>query len=138
MSLMGVLPLEVADFGARCTVVYAGWLSFKELDAEQSGDVRKVLLLKFWLIYAMIHFLEYFLDMIGVLVPWYAEMKLGFLIWCVGFGGADTIFDRFVGKALRDNKEVIDDVMSNPMKSQVLKQGIESIQRGAAGVMGKK
>lgn len=64
--------------------------------------------LTFWFVYSVAAFAKSILDYVSVIIPFYEEAYIGFLIFLGFLGGADMIYAQVLRPFLKENEALID------------------------------
>ncbi|GMH62862.1 hypothetical protein TrLO_g1074 [Triparma laevis f. longispina] len=86
-----MIPTIILSFGTHILQLYAALSSFRALQSEDSSDDKQWL--TFWLLFTLFEITVSILDILAIyIVPFYGEIKFGFILFIGVFGGAGKIY----------------------------------------------
>jgi hypothetical protein len=65
--------------------------------------------LTFWFVYSIVAFAKSILDYVSVIIPFYEEAYIAFLLFLGCLGGADVIYSQFLRPFLKEHEALIDE-----------------------------
>eukprot|EP01004_Peranema_trichophorum_P009939 NODE_8693_length_655_cov_746.419173_g8068_i0.p1 GENE.NODE_8693_length_655_cov_746.419173_g8068_i0~~NODE_8693_length_655_cov_746.419173_g8068_i0.p1 ORF type:complete len:137 (-),score=13.71 NODE_8693_length_655_cov_746.419173_g8068_i0:175-585(-) len=92
----GILSHGITDFATRVVLVYFGYKSYKAIETDTLGDDAQWL--TFWLLYSVILFISFWLELLQVPIPYLNEFKLGLIIY-MAWGGSTQVYN-LIGKKM--------------------------------------
>ena len=96
--------------------LYGPYMSIKAIRSEEGTD--DIQWLMFWCIYSLLVALDTFSDFIHDNVPFYHELKLAFIVYCMFFKGAEKVYKTVVEPLFVKNESRIDAMLSDlPVKA---------------------
>ena len=82
---------EVYALGRAGLLFYSGLMSFRSIQSEDPKDDKHWL--TFWLLFSFFELAATVADvLLGWIIPYYNEFKLGFLVFLGAFGGAEILY----------------------------------------------
>lgn len=115
-----ILGDTITDIIIRGLLAWYGFKSYKAIETQTSRDDNHWL--TFWLLYGMIQFLEYWVDLILFWLPFYYELKIGLLVYLGMFGGATVVYNAIGKKAIGIVEENAKKVPEHPTVKQLASQ----------------
>eukprot|EP00455_Lapot_gusevi_P018311 TRINITY_DN1997_c0_g1_i2.p1 TRINITY_DN1997_c0_g1~~TRINITY_DN1997_c0_g1_i2.p1 ORF type:complete len:139 (+),score=62.96 TRINITY_DN1997_c0_g1_i2:85-501(+) len=109
-----MLPKFITDFGLEILLLAYGYKSFKAIESDDKSDDTQWL--TFWLIFAIVNFVEIWSDLILSWVPFYNEAKLGLMVFLGFFKGASLIYENGIRPFLKKHEGVIDAQIEDSIK----------------------
>eukprot|EP01068_Selenidium_serpulae_P009953 Selendium_serpulae@DN5358_c0_g1_i4.p3 len=105
MLLFGILaPLASYTVG----VAYPTMMSFRALESKSSNDDKQWL--TYWVVFAMVQFVEYFMSAISGAIPLYFILKMVFLLWLAlpNTKGAEVLYNNYIQPFMATHQATID------------------------------
>ncbi|KAL9656928.1 hypothetical protein ABK040_007020 [Willaertia magna] len=92
--------------------IYPAYASFKAIKSKGGNDDKQWL--TYWIIYAIVHVVEYYMLIIVTVIPLYWEIKILFILWLMApqTRGATIIYVKYVQPFLKKHESAIDKELS--------------------------
>jgi receptor expression-enhancing protein 5/6 len=87
---VGLLPAFFVSVATPVVQLYAGLMSFRALQSDGLDDDKQWL--TFWLLFSLFEFAAMVLNVLGGIIPFYVELKLGGLVFLGFFKGAQYLY----------------------------------------------
>jgi len=112
-----VLPDNFIVLATHAVLLANGYQTFKAIESEDKED--DIQWLTFWLLYSIVSFIEVFADFLLSWIPFYPEIKIGFIIFLGFFKGARTLYRNVVRPLLIQQEGNIDkQIVDMKLKAQ--------------------
>jgi hypothetical protein len=125
------------------STLYPAYSTYKA--AVNKGPEAMEHCLQYWVIFAMISCVEYFVDLVGAFLPFYYEIKIGGFFWLVfkDFKGSALLFTKYIAPFVKDYEAPFDEKLefmwmkTKNLKSDDLIKAANWVQGKMNEVMGK-
>mmetsp|Transcript_30296 Transcript_30296/g.50340 ORF Transcript_30296/g.50340 Transcript_30296/m.50340 type:complete len:137 (-) Transcript_30296:624-1034(-) len=85
-----MIPAAICDLATSVVLLYCGLCSFRALQSFGGSDDKQWL--TFWLLFSVFDLAAGILDYVSFVIPFYHEIKLGFVVFLGMFGGASVVY----------------------------------------------
>jgi receptor expression-enhancing protein 5/6 len=85
-----MIPSFVFSLAEVALQLYAGLMSFRAIQSEDAKDDKQWL--TFWLLYTLFQTASIVTDVVGGVLPFYEEIKIGLFVFMGAFNGASRIY----------------------------------------------
>jgi hypothetical protein len=113
-----ILGAGFTSFLTRIFLLVCGYQSFQSIETTSWKDDAHWL--TFWLLYAIIQFIELFADLLLGSLPLYYELKLGVYVYLAFYGGATIVYEKVGKRAIKATELQIKNVSARPELQGVL------------------
>lgn len=114
LAFFGFILCGMGLIASLVGFLYPAYASFKALETKQQDDDKKWL--TYWVVYGLFSIIEHFTDLILFWLPFYFEMKIALLIWCMypsAHNGSMLCYKRVIRPFLLKHEDDIDNAAAN-------------------------
>ena len=116
-----------------CAFVYPFVQTIKVIEAGDKSAYTDWLI--YWVIYGFVSVLDTFSDWLLYWIPFFAPLKLAFLVWCwlPSYRGSSTIYYSVIQPLWKQHESTIDSALKNVLDPKVILKNAVKAASAAAG-----